>query len=65
MYDPEFDGPFFENPGGRSALRRSCKGNPRNLPCPDCGRENMLTPKDRQLGYRCDICANEAEDFGY
>ena len=51
----------FQDPGGNSALRRATKSNPRNLPCPTCGRKNMLTRKDRQLGYQCDICANEAE----
>lgn len=51
----------FQDPGGRSALRRATKNNPRNLPCPTCGRENMLTPRDRELGYQCDYCADMAE----
>lgn len=51
----------FANPGGRSALRAASKRNPRNLPCPTCGRKNMLTPKDKRLGYQCDICADQAE----
>lgn len=55
----------FQDPGGNSALRRATRNNPRNLPCPDCGRPNMLTPKDKQLGYRCDICAEECERGGY
>ncbi len=54
----------FADPGGESALRASSRSNPRNLPCPTCGRENMLTPKDVALHYQCDICANEAE-MGY
>lgn len=51
----------FENPGGRSALRRATKNNRRNLPCPNCGKKNRLTPRDRQLGYQCDECADRAE----
>ena len=55
------DGVGFADPGGRSALRRATKRNPRNLPCPTCGRENMLTPIDVQRGYQCDICADADE----
>jgi hypothetical protein len=55
------DGVGFANPGGNSALRAATKNNPRNLPCPTCGRENMLTPLDVARGYQCDICADEAE----
>lgn len=51
----------FQDPGGHSALRRATKNNPRNLPCPTCERPNMLTPKDRSLGYQCDICADQLE----
>lgn len=51
-------------PGGRSALRAATAENPRDLPCPDCGRENVLTPKDRALGYCCDSCADSNEGFG-
>ena len=58
------DGVGFADPGGQSALRRATKRNPRNLPCPDCGRENALTPIDRQRGYCCDICADQKE-MGY
>ncbi len=47
-----------------SALRASSRTNPRNLPCPTCERANMLTPKDVNLGYQCDICADELE-MGY
>ena len=28
------DRSMFADPGGRSALRRATKSNPRNLPCP-------------------------------
>jgi hypothetical protein len=49
----------FARPG--SALRAATRGNPRNLPCPTCGRPNMLTPRDKRLGYQCDICADAAE----
>ena len=56
----------FADPGGKSALRAASKSNPRNLPCPTCGRENMLTPKDKALGYQCDICADACENgWGY
>lgn len=54
----------FADPGGRSALRAARKNNPRNLPCPACGRPNMLTPADRAKGYQCDHCADAAEGLG-
>jgi len=66
--DLKDDGLDFADPGGRSALRAAGPGNPRNLPCPNCGRKDMLTPKDRSLGYQCDICADSLEyglDGGY
>ena len=47
----------FRNPGGRSALR---KGK-RLYPCPTCERPNMLSAKDKRLGYQCDRCADRAE----
>lgn len=55
---------IFANPGGNSALRAASRTNPRNLPCPTCRRENMLTPKDVALGYQCDHCADSAEGRG-
>ena len=55
----------FADPGGRSALRASSKNNPRNRPCPTCGRKNALTPKDVALGYQCDSCADRDEGGGY
>ena len=59
------DGRFqFANPGGRSALRRATRRNPRNLPCPTCGQPDRLTPADRQLGYQCDECADSLEGYG-
>lgn len=54
----------FADPGGRSALRAATPSNPRNLPCPNCGAANSLTPKDRDLGYQCDRCADAAEGIG-
>jgi hypothetical protein len=65
-YDPDdpnylIDGVGFADPGGNSALRAATASNPRNLPCPNCGRSNMLTPLDRERGYQCDICADELE----
>jgi hypothetical protein len=58
LLDPELE---FADPGGNSALRAASKSNPRNLPCPTCGRPNRLTPKDRDLGYQCDVCSDRLE----
>lgn len=56
----------FADPGGRSALRAASRRNPRNLPCPNCGAPNRLTPADRAKGYQCDACADRDEfGFGY
>jgi hypothetical protein len=70
MFDPDYDddlidGVGFADPGGRSALRAATKSNPRNLPCPNCGAKNVLTPIDVQHGYQCDACADRDEGFGY
>jgi hypothetical protein len=51
----------FADPGGNSALRAATKSNPRNLPCPQCGAANRLTPADRARGYCCDSCADQNE----
>ena len=59
------DGVGFAEPGGRSALRAATRRNPRNLPCPNCGQPNRLTPADRAKGYQCDECADRAEGGGY
>lgn len=59
------DGVGFADPGGRSALRAATKSNPRNLPCPNCGRKNVLTRADKVRGYQCDRCADQAERGGY
>ena len=56
--EEEFLKEEFQDPGGNSALRRATESNPRNLPCPTCGRPNMLTPKDVALHYQCDRCAD-------
>lgn len=56
---------MFRDHGGRSALRAAGRGNPRNLPCPTCGRRNVLTPADRARGYQCDECADRDEGGGY
>jgi ribosomal protein L44E len=66
-YDEDYDEDMgdrdddFADPGGRSALRAASKSNPRNRPCPTCGKKNKLTPKDVALGYQCDSCADKAE----
>jgi hypothetical protein len=62
--DAPIDGVGFADPGGRSALRAATRRNPRNLPCPTCGKKNRLTPLDRARGYQCDECADRAEGFG-
>ena len=53
----------FARPG--SALRAATRQNPRNQPCPTCKRPNVLTPRDRALGYQCDACADLEEGVGY
>ena len=58
------DGVEFADPGDRSALRAATRSNPRNLPCPTCGRKNMLTPADKRRGYQCDRCADADEGWG-
>jgi hypothetical protein len=63
-YGESFEREEFADPGGKSALRAASKSNPRDLPCPTCERPNMLTAKDRALGYQCDICADQAERGG-
>ena len=57
--DNLIDGVGFANAG--SALRAETENNPRNLPCPTCGAEDVLTPLDRARGYQCDRCADAAE----
>lgn len=57
--DEPIDGVGFARPG--SALRAATRDNPRNLPCPNCGAENVLTALDRARGYQCDSCADRAE----
>jgi len=55
------DGVGFADPGGNSALRAETEDNPRDRPCPACGRPRMLTRIDEQRGYQCDDCADAAE----
>lgn len=62
MYDYDedlIDGVGFAQEG--SALRAATRENPRHLPCPTCGAEDVLTPADRARGYCCDRCADAAE----
>ena len=60
------DGVGFADEGGNSALRAETENNPRNRPCPECEAENVLTPIDVKRGYRCDRCADRAEQgFDY
>jgi len=58
MFDDYDD---FADPGGRSALRKATKTNPRRYKCPTCKQPNRLTKKDVDLGYQCDSCADRAE----
>jgi hypothetical protein len=51
----------FRRPYGNSALRRASGSNPRNLPCPTCGKPDRLTPADKAKGYQCDECADREE----
>jgi hypothetical protein len=51
----------FADPGGNSALRAATDDNPRDLPCPNCGAPNRLTPKDVALSYQCNACADALE----
>ena len=64
-FDYADDRSMFADPYGRSALRRSSRSNPRNLPCPTCKAPNRLTPADRRARYQCDSCADRAERGGY
>ena len=59
--DEDDDDIQFADPGGNSALRAATPNNPRNLPCPQCGAPDVLTPEDRVCGYVCDRCADRAE----
>jgi len=54
----------FQDPGGRSSLRRETKSNPRNRSCPTCGTKNRLTPADVAAGYQCNSCADRDEGLG-
>ena len=51
----------FADPGGDSALHAASSSNPRDKPCPNCGRKNVLTRRDVAAGYQCNACAREAE----
>lgn len=63
---PEFTGDYpFASPGQNSALRAASRRNPRNLPCPSCGKANRLTQADKARGYQCDSCADRAEGRGW
>lgn len=59
-YDGDLDLDFAD-PGGNSALRAATSSNPRDRPCPDCERKNVLTREDERLGYCCDRCAERKE----
>lgn len=59
--DYPIDGVGFADPGGNSALRAATRDNPRDRPCPTCGRENVLTRIDVQNRYQCDRCADQCE----
>jgi hypothetical protein len=48
MHDEEAH--MFAHPGGRSALRRASRKNPRNLPCPTCKRMVTQVVERRRYG---------------
>ncbi len=54
----------FADPGGTSALRAAHKGNPCIYSCPTCHTRNVLTRKDKDLGYQCNSCADATERGG-
>ena len=54
----------FQDPGGRSCLRKATPNNPRIYPCPTCEKPDRLTLKDVRLHYQCDRCADAAEGRG-
>jgi hypothetical protein len=60
-FDDDDDRSDFADPGGKSSLRAASADNPRDRPCPTCGRQNVLTPKDVAEGYQCDACADREE----
>ena len=62
--DP-IDGVGFADPGGRSALRRATRSNPRAFDCPTCGAKRVLTRIDKARGYQCNACADREEGCGY
>lgn len=59
--DDDEDRSMFADPGSGSALRAATANNPRNLPCPQCGELNRLTPEDRARSYCCNACADQNE----
>lgn len=64
-HDDDDDRTAFEHPGTGSALRRTGRRNPRNLPCPTCEQPNRLTPADVAQHYQCDDCADRDEGSMY
>lgn len=60
-YDRSDRTEVYADPCGVSALRKETACNPRNLPCPTCGKPNRLTPVDQAHGYQCDSCASRDE----
>lgn len=59
------EGQAFRDPGGRSALRRASRRNPRCFPCPTCKQPNKLTRQDVARHYQCDACADRDEGLGF
>jgi hypothetical protein len=59
--DGDIDGVGFADPGSGSALRAATPDNPRDQPCPNCDRQNVLTRIDVMRHYQCDTCADELE----
>lgn len=65
MEDREIRNSEFQDPGGRSALRKATKFNPRIYPFPTCGAPDRLTAADKERGYQCNRCADRDEGCGW
>jgi ribosomal protein L37AE/L43A len=46
-------------------LRASGPDNPRIYSCPTCHTRQVLTRRDKELGYQCNSCADQQERGGY
>lgn len=42
--------------------QRRLNSGARNLPCPDCGKENVMTLAEINRGYHCSECTKRTEE---